>query len=152
MYMSTISGNICECICWIHRQLGIVLHCVIELNYAGGMSTLALPPCMKPLICEVEPPAHQHCGTLNIEVVMVICVSVSAQASTAQPPLINLNITCSCDQSHKFRGEFRNRLNDSYICFMRITSSERQEAKCCITKEGADYKEKCHAVVWPTLH
>ena len=35
---------------------------------------------------------------------------------------------------------------------MRVTSSERQEAKCCITKEGDDYKEKCDAFVWPTLH
>ena len=152
MYMSTISGNICECIPWIHWQLGIVLHCVIELNYAGGMSTLALPPRIKPLICEVEPPAHWHCGTLNIYVVMVISVSVSAPVSMTPPPLINLKITCSCDQSRKFRGEFMNRLNDSYVCFTRVTSSEWQGAKCCITKEGPDYKEKYHALVWPTLH
>ena len=142
IYMSTISGNICQCILCIHRQLSIVLNCVVELNCAGGMLTPALPPCIKSFICEMEPPAHRHC----------VCVSVSALVSMAPPPLINLNITCSCDQSCKFRGEFRNHLNDSYVCFTRVTSSEREKAKCCITKEGGNYNEKCHGLVWPTLH
>ena len=83
---------------------------------------------------------------------IMVCVSVSAPASMAPPPLINLNITCSCDQSRKFPGEFRNCLNDSYVCFMRVTSSEQEEPKCCITKEGANYNKKCHGIVWPTLH
>ena len=84
--------------------------------------------------------------------VILICVSVFAPVSTAPPPLININITCSCHQSRKFRGQFRNGLNDSYVCFTRVTSSEREEPKCCITKEGVNYKEKCHGIVWPTLH
>ena len=138
IYMSTITGNISQCIPCLHRQLGVVLNCVIELNCAGGMLTPALPPHIKPFICEVEAPAHRHCHSLNISVLMVVCGSVSALASMAPPPLINLSITCSCDQCHKFWGEFRNRLDDSYVCFMRVTSSEWEEAKCCITKKGAN--------------
>ena len=63
-----------QCIPWRHRQTGIILHFLIAVNGAGGMSKPALPPLRQPISGTVEAPAHRQVHNLNIYLVIASCV------------------------------------------------------------------------------